>query len=298
VAAEAPAFSSHVNRPAPALAGFLTASQIAAVGLGLASLTPVSVRAQTEAAPAAATTADDAINPDRPGIADGSNVVGPGRFQIEVGLQGEFRHPDATSERTLFIPTLLRLGLSKAWELRVETTGAYIWDRVSDPATGVTRSEGSDPISLGVKYHFQDGAGPRQPSLGAILRVFAPSGSGPFKTSHTTADLRLAADWDIAPKWSLNPNVGVAVYEAAGRTYEAGLFAATLNYNPSPILNLFVDTGVQGPETKNGGASVIFDAGVAYIIGHDIQLDASVGTGATGATPPHPFVSAGISKRF
>ena len=43
---------------------------------------------------------------------------------------------------------------------------------------------------------------------------------------------------------------------------------------------------------------MIYDAGVAYIVGHDIQLDLSVGTGAAGLTPPHPFVSAGISKRF
>jgi len=261
----------------------------AALGLGLALSAPISAQAAA---------ADDYINPDRPGIADGSNVVGPGHVQIETGVQEEFRHTGGVSDRTLLLPTLVRLGLSKDWELRVETTGAYIWDRVSDPTSGVTKSEGVDPISLGVKYHFQDTAGPSQPSLGVILRVFAPSGSGPFRTTHTTADLRLAADWDIAPKWSLNPNIGVAIYESAGRTYEAGLFATTLNYNPSPILNFFVDTGVQSPETKGGRTSVIYDAGLAYIIGHDLQLDASVGTGAAGSTPPHPFVSAGISKRF
>ena len=263
----------------------------AALGLSFALLGPLSAQAQDSPD-------DDYINPDRPGIADGSNVVGPGRFQVELGLQQEVRHSDETSERTLFVPTLLRLGLSKAWELRVETTGAYIWDRTSDPASGVAKSEGTDPVSLGVKYHFQDSAGLKRPSLGVILRVFAPSGSGAFKTSHTTADLRLAADWDIAPKWSLNPNIGVAIYESGGKTYEAGLFATTLNYNPSPILNFFVDTGVQSPETKGGRTSVIYDAGVAYIIGHDIQLDASIGTGAAGSTPPHPFVSVGVSKRF
>lgn len=265
-------------------------ARAAALGLGLA-LATISAQAQAAAA-------EGYINPDRPGIADGSNVVGPGRFQIETGVQEERRRSAGVSDRTLLLPTLLRLGLSKDWELRVETTGAYIRDRMRDPASGVMKSDGADPISLGVKYHFQDTAGPSQPSLGVILRVFAPSGTGPFKTSHITADLRLAADWDIAPKWSLNPNIGVAVYESAGRTYEAGLFATTLNYNPSPILNFFVDTGVQSPETKGGRTSVIYDAGVAYIIGQDVQLDASVGTGATGSTPPHPFFAAGISKRF
>ena len=266
--------------------------------LGVALLALFSAPAQAQTQAPAESAVDDYINPDRPGIADGSNVVGVGRFQIETGVQEEFRHSGGEPDRTILLPTLLRLGLSKDWELRVETTGAYIWDRVSDPASGLTKSRGTDPVSLGVKYHFQDTAGLSQPSLGLILRVFAPSGSGPFKTRHTTADLRLAADWDIAPKWSLNPNLGVAVYESGGRTYEAGLFATTLNYNPSPILNFFVDTGVQSPETKGGRTSVICDVGVAYIVGHDIQLDASVGTGAAGMTPPHPFVSVGISKRF
>ena len=251
--------------------------------------------------PAAAQTAgaaEDYINPDRPGIADGSNVVGAGRFQIESGFQQEFRRDGEGHDRTLFTPTLLRLGLGKRWEMRFETN-AYTWNRVSDPATGVTTNEGASPVSLGVKYHFLDTAGPRQPSLGAILRVFAPSGSGAFRTHNTTADLRLAADWDIAPKWSLNPNIGVAVYEdASGKTYEAGLFATTLNYNPSQILNFFIDTGVQSPEARHGRTSMIYDAGAAYLIGHNIQLDVSVGTGAAGSTPPHPFVAAGISKRF
>ena len=33
----------------------------------------------------------DYINPDRPGLTDGSNVVGAGYFQIETGMQQEFR---------------------------------------------------------------------------------------------------------------------------------------------------------------------------------------------------------------
>lgn len=261
-----------------------------ALGVVLAPLIVQAAQAQSEE------TDGGDINPDRPGIADGSNVVGAGRFQIEAGVQREVRHTDGASDRSLFIPTLLRLGVSRDLELRVETNG-YTWERVRE-ASGVSRSRGSDPVSLGLKYHFQDGDGPRQPSLGVIARVFAPSGSGDFRTRRTTADLRLAADWDLAPDWSLNPNVGLALYEDDGRTFAAGLFAATLNYSASPSLSLFVDTGVQSPEAKHGRTSVIFDAGVAYVIGHNLQLDASIGTGAAGATPPHPFLSAGVSRRF
>lgn len=241
---------------------------------------------------------DDYINPDRPGIADGSLTVGPNRFQIETGVQLEFRHDGAEHDRTLFIPTLLRYGIGRRWELRVEGN-TYTWFTQHDPDNGTTRASGLAPTSLGLKYNFIDASGTARPSVGAIVRVFPPTGSGDFRTKATTGDFRLAADWALSDKWSLNPNLGVGIYQdGSNRIYHTGLLAMTLTFNPSKILNFFIDTGMQSQEEKNGKTSIIVDTGVAYIVGHDIQLDFSLGTGAAGATPPHPFVSAGVSKRF
>ena len=240
---------------------------------------------------------DDYINPDRPGIADGSNVVGAGRVQIEAGFQVEYRHDSSGHEHRLFVPTLLRFGLDRDWELRVEGN-TYSKARSFDTAGISSFNEGLAPTSIGLKYHFLDASGERRPSVGAIIRLYPPSGSGDFKTFHTTGDLRLTADWDFAPKWSLNPNVGVALYEDGGATYTTELLAATLSWNSSKVFNLFVDTGIQSREGMNAKASVIFDAGTAVILGHNTQLDFSIGTGASGITPPHPFISAGVSRRF
>lgn len=247
-------------------------------------------------AAAMADPSDDYINPDRPGIADGSTTVGLGHFQIETALQREFR--EGGNDRTTFVPTLFRYGFSKKWEVRVEGN-TYTWNKHVDPDQGTTRAHGMAPTSIGLKYNFLDAVGTKQPSLGAILRVFPRSGSGDFRSTRMTGDFRLAADWNFAEKWSLNPNVGVAIYEdGSKRRYTAGLAAMTLNYNPSKIVNFFIDTGIQTPEEKGGKTSVIVDAGGAYIIGHDIQLDLSIGTAIAGTTGPHPFVSAGFSKRF
>lgn len=241
---------------------------------------------------------DDYINADRPGIADGSNVVGEGRLQIEVGIQKEYRRNSSIHNRTLLVPALVRLGLDQNWEVRLEGN-TYSWTKAYDVIQGGNQSEGAAPTSIGIKYHFIDSTGPQRLSLGTILRIFPPSGSRDLRTAHTTGDFRLAADWDFASQWSLNPNVGVAVYEDAGRqTYATGLLATTLNYNPSKTLNLFVDMGIQSKEAKRGKTSVILDAGVAYVIGRDYQLDFSVGSGVAGATPPRPFFSIGSSKRF
>lgn len=250
------------------------------------------------AMPAAAQADEDYINPDRPGIADGSTTVGLGHFQIETAIQAEFRHDGDEDDRTIFLPTLMRFGFSDKLELRVEGNG-YSWMRQKDPS-GISRSEGFAPTSIGVKYNVVEAPeGSNQVSVGGIARVFPPSGSGDFRNTRTTGDFRLVADWEFADKWSLNPNIGIGVFQDdTSRTYTAGLFAATLSFAPSKKLSIFADTGIQTPEEKGGKASVIVDGGAAYIIGHDIQLDLSLGTGISGSTPPHPFVAAGFSKRF
>src|SRR5207248_2870348 len=127
---------------------------------------------------------DDLINPDRPGIADGSAVVGRGIFQIEAGLERD--HDDGA--RSVATPLLLRFGLNKEFEMRVEGNG-YIH---ADGANGFA------PLSIGAKYHFHDA-----PSLGIIARLFPPSGTGAQRSHATTADVRLAADIDLGGKWSI-----------------------------------------------------------------------------------------------
>lgn len=241
---------------------------------------------------------DDYANPDRPGIADGSEVIGAKRFQIETGLQIELRNEDGSKDRTIFLPTLFRVGLSDKFEVRVESNG-YNWERSRDQGEDATQSRGWSPVSIGAKYQIQKRDGARQPAIGVIGRLFPPSGSGDFRSDHWIGDLRLAADWDFAPKLSLNPNVGVGHYEDDhGRAFNTGLLAVTLNYNPSKQLNFFVDTGEQFPEQRNGHASAIVDAGVAYLPTKNLQLDLSVGTRVAGVIGPHPFFSAGISRRF
>jgi hypothetical protein len=221
----------------------------------------------------------DLINPDRPGLADGSGVVGLGRFQIEAGLERDH----AADGVSIATPLLLRYGLSKAFELRVEGNG-YVH---ADGANGLA------PLSIGAKVHFADA-----PSLGVIARVFVPSGSGAQRSHTTNGDVRLAADINLGEKWSLNPNIGVAANDDGDGRFTAGLAALTVQYNLSDHANVFVDAALQSPEARGGPAALTVDAGAVRIIGSNIQLDVSVGWGAKGSTPPNVFWAAGISRRF
>ena len=241
---------------------------------------------------------EDLINADRPGIADGSTVVGPKTFQVESGIQQEYRRSGTSREHTFFVPSLLRFGIDNRWEVRVE---GNMFTRVTSFDSSITTDQesGFAPLSLGFKYHIFASHNERQLSLGTIVRVFPTWGSEEFRTQHTTWDARLAADWSFAPKLSLNPNIGVARYEDdQGRLFTAALFAVTLNYNPTKKLNPFIDLGVQAPEVTNGPGGATLDGGVAYIIGRNLQLDASIGTRVHGQTGPRPFIGGGISWRL
>jgi hypothetical protein len=241
----------------------------------------------------------DLINADRPGIADGSTVIGAKRFQIESGIQEEFRQRGDGREHTFFVPVLLRFGIDSHWEARIEGS---TFTRVTtiDSANRTNHISGFAPLSIGFKYHIYNSNGDHQISLGTIVRVFPPGGSKEFRTQHTTGDIRLTADWNLAPslKLSVNPNIGVGRFEDdKGRLFTAGLFAMTLNYLPNKKLNPFVDLGVQAPEKTNGKTAAILDSGVAYIIGRNLQIDASIGTRVHGHTAPQPFLGFGISWR-
>jgi outer membrane putative beta-barrel porin/alpha-amylase len=236
---------------------------------------------------------DDEIKSDRPGIADGSEVVGARRFQIETGLTREVRRAGEDPERKLFAPTLLRLGITDKWEGRLESD-LYAWMREA----GGARTQAYAPASIGFKYHFMESNGPR-PSLGAIVRISPPSGSKTLQTRHTTGDVRLAADWELGEKWSLNPNVGFGIDEDdQGERFSTRLFAITVAYKPVRSVELFVDMGARKPEARGAGSAVIYDAGLAYLVSRDIQLDLSFGARGTGSTPPRSFIAGGISARF
>jgi hypothetical protein len=253
----------------------------------VASAAVLIVRALATTIPAAA--AADLIDADRPGIADGSSVVGARRLQLETGVQAEFRG----AAHAVFVPTLLRLGIADRWEARVEgNTFTWMEDDGKD-------ASGFAPLSLGGKYQLTESQGTTHPSLGALARVFPPWGAHQLRSHHVTGDLRLAADWEFAPQLSLNPNLGIAIDEDdSGDVFPAALVAATLHYEPTDRLNPFVDVGLQAPEADGGETAVVFDGGLAYIVQPNVELDASAGTRVHGETPPRPFVTVGISIRF
>jgi len=221
----------------------------------------------------------DLINADRPGIADGSAVVGRGIFQLEFGLERDHNG----GGRSLSSPVLFRYGMTRDLELRIEGDG-YIRER---------HANGFAPVAIGVKYHFG-----QAPSMGVIASVSVPSGTGEQRSHETNGIAVFTTDINLGEKWSLNPNAGLASQDDGDGRFTAGILALTVQYNVSDRTNVFVDGAMQTQESRGGGESLVVDAGAAWIVGSNTQFDVSIGWRARGTTTPNVFVGAGISRRF
>lgn len=212
------------------------------------------------------------INADRPGFADGPDVVGAHIFQLETGLA-------ASDEGATLIalPTLLRFGMTDSFELRVESDIAGHSDGELDAA----------PIAAGFKWKISDGTLP----LSLIASVQPPSGGGALQSDDFEGEARLTSDIDLGGGYGLTPNVGVSFVEGGER---AAIFAATVEKELGNALP-FVDFEAT---VNEGDASAIVDGGVAWIVRPDTQLDISAGFDVAGDGYPDWFISAGFSRRF
>jgi hypothetical protein len=236
-----------------------SAMRVAATMLLL--LIPVLTRAQ-----------DASIVADRPGLADGSTTVPRGVAQLELGVTAE-----GGDEELFTLPALLRFGLTNRLELRIASDVIGWSSDQSDIA----------PLSAGFKLRLRDGAIP----LSLIASVQPPSGGGRLRSDAFEGEARLVSDIALADGLSLTPNVGVALVEGGSA---AAILAATLEREMGRALP-FIDFETT---MRGGDASMIADAGVAWVIRPDTQLDLSAGVDVFGDEYPEWFIAAGYSRRF
>jgi hypothetical protein len=229
---------------------------------------------------------DDTINPDRPNVANSSQVVGPHRVELELGVQSDRQRDADAHVRTLTTPALLRVGLSDTLELRVETAGRTI-AHASDPASGEhTVSAGWADSAAGIKWHLGDQDGMR-PSWGVIAEAALPTGSAALRGTGFRPSLNVPLEWDLGHDWSLGVMPGVGRDgDDNGARYTYGVFAASLGKAFSERLHGFAELAApQIARAVHGGTQAVADAGASWLVNRDCQLDAMVVHGLNRNTP-------------
>ena len=237
---------------------------------------------------AAPASADDGINTDRPDIANGADVVGLGRWQLETGLAGD----KSRDGHSLSTPLLLRVGLSEDWELRIDTDG---YQRQSG---GGLSLHGWGDVGLGTKWHWRDGEG-ASPSLGLLGHLSFATGSSAFRGQGTRPELDLAMEWDLGKGYDLSFMPGLyRDSNDAGQHYTGGVLALSLGKALDDKTHAFLEVaGQQLASARNGGKLVTLDTGVSYLLSQDVQIDAAVFRGLNHASPDWQW-TVGLSLRF
>jgi hypothetical protein len=237
---------------------------------------------------------DDTISPDRPSVAESSQVVGKGRFQLETGLQWERQRGDELHTRTLSTPTLLRFGLGETTELRIETEGRNVI-HASEPGKGALPTvAGYVDTELGIKWRLAEqqnkdkdrGLG-GTPSLGVLLHAALPSGSRELRGHGLRPSLRVAAEWEMAGGYSLGLMPGLGIdSDDEGKRYGYGIIAAELDKEFNERLHGFVELAApQIARASHGGTQVLVDTGLSWLVNKDCQLDVFVAHGLNRRTP-------------
>ena len=245
--------------------------------------------------------ADEVIATDRPDFVESADVVGKGRFQLETGFGWE-RGADSPGleRRSTSTSTLLRFGVSDSVELRLETDG-YLRARSEDAATSaVTRESGFADLSLGVKWHMQDGdEATGRPAIAWLLHVDLDSGARAFRGNGIRPSLRVVGEWELPLGLSVGAMGGVAADKNsdAGR-FVTGILALTVAKPWTEALRTFVElAGRQIASTRNGGSVLTFDLGAAYLLNNSTQIDVALSRGLTRQSPDLQFTT-GLSIRL
>jgi hypothetical protein len=245
-----------------------------------------------------ASCADDEISTDRPDVVESSDVVGKGRFQIEAGFAIDCDRENGVKSRVSTTPTLLRLGLGDTWELRLETDGAT---RARASSGGITvRERGFSDVSLGVKWHMQDGdEASNKPGIAWLLHADLDTGSSAFRGDGVRPSLRVVAEWELPGGWSAGVMPGFIIdRNADGKRFVGGIFAATASRNLTESVRGFVEIAApQIASRKNGGSVVLFDFGLAWLLTPSLQLDTAVAIGLNRDAPDAGF-TVGVSAKF
>jgi hypothetical protein len=235
------------------------------------------------------------LSTDRPDFVESSLTVGTMVFQFEAGVIGARTDLAAGRYEQYATPFLLRFGVAKAWELRLETAG-YLREELG----GETDSGFAD-AALGVKWHSMDGGevGSAKPSMAWLVHVDLGVGSKAFRIAGAQPSLRGVAEWAFTEKLAFGTMFGLRYNKSDDENrYTAGIFGAVLGFSFTDRFRGFVEFAApQIASADDGGNIMTWDLGVAYLISPDWQVDGSVAFGANDNSLDFLW-AVGLSGRF
>jgi len=209
--------------------------------------------------------AQETISTDRPGLGYNPTTISPGIFQVELGTpSASASEAGAANVQTFSFPAALRLGVTDALELRLNTS---VYDIAQTEIADETESEGQagfDVLEAGVKLNFAAQAGF---DAAVIPSIFIPTEGGPVTVSGIAV-----AGWSLPNAFGLTTAAGAAV--TSGDV--SGTFVALLGRGLTDRLGSYVAAAAY---PADGATPVFAGAGLTLLLTPDLQLDAGFDRG-------------------
>jgi len=226
------------------------------------------------------------IQPDRPGFSTGTYTVEPGMVHLEMGFQTSYG--DHADEPDTFTAPLMnvRVGLTSTTELNILMDG---WSR--ERLSSGTDTSTSD-IMIGAKHRLLTSD---QYNLSLLGFVSLPTGSGQ-DSGEFTPFLGLLWDYEITPEVSAFGTLQFTSFVEDGQRSNNFQPAVGLVFSHTDKLSTFIEY-YRDMSLNNITSDIdMFDAGVAYLLTDDIQLDINFGISIDRNSSD--FIGAGLAIRY
>lgn len=233
----------------------------------------------------ASTAGAEPLVTDRPDVAESPEAVAPGRLQVETGALVTRDEAGGAQRWTFEAPTKIRVGVASfgqgGLELHIEGS-PYQVNEIEIGALELTTDGVPDP-EVGGKVQFNEGAG-AVPTLGLLVALALPIGTDEVSEDRWGLSPTLAAGWALGEHWSVGLNTGTTTDLDEGDTSLRYALALGRDLGPwLPDLSLYGELFGEVAFADEDEAALGADAGLAYLVTEDVQLDAALFVGLTDA---------------
>lgn len=206
---------------------------------------------------------------DRPDQTESSSTINKGSLQIESGILLAFNEDDLTSERQILAPTtLFRYGISKGLEIRVVSQFESLKDqKTTQKVNGISDLEIGTKIQIFKKENINT-------EIAFLSHVILSTGSESLTNDAFGTINKLSISHELSDAMGLGYNVG---YDYFGRGKGDLTYSIALGISITNAFSFYIEP--YGSFVDFDSYESNFDAGIAYLIQDNCQLDFSFGTG-------------------
>lgn len=256
--------------------------------VAIASLGLLTVGAPLFAQDAPATPAQQAIEPDRPDVTNGTHIVDTGLLQIEFG--GQYTRA-APGQGAFGSPFTARVGVNEWLEARIGTDGLVT------QSDGTTRVAGLGNVQVGAKLRLWADPG-GVPVLSILPTVNLPTASAEkgLGSGHADYTVAVLTGTDFATHAHVDINYGIGAIGGGGDTppFVQHLVSVSASDAISDNWNPYFETFWYSRQDAGGRSVTSIDAGAIYQIGTRYAIDGGMQFGVS-ANAPRAAMFGGLS---